>query len=125
MYDYGLTPSEVDELVAELITENYLNEERFAVQFAGGHFRIKRWGKVRIRRELELRKVSPYNIRVGLASIDGDDYEATIRRLIEQKGRELTSVKHPALRQKKLVQYLLQKGYELDLVLSLLGKPTA
>ncbi len=41
----GLNPSQVDELLAYLITEGFLNEERFAKAFAGGKFRIKKWGR--------------------------------------------------------------------------------
>ena len=120
LYEYGLNPAEVDEIVSELIAENYLNEARFASQYAGGHFRVKKWGRVRIRKELELRKVSPYNIKAALAEIEDTDYEATASRLIDTKRRELGTKGHPAVRKQKVVSYMLQKGYEMEVVLRLM-----
>ena len=120
LYEYGLNPTEVDEIVSELIAENYLNEARFASQYAGGHFRVKKWGRVRIRKELELRKVSPYNIKAALAEIEDTDYEATASRLIDTKRRELGTKGHPAVRKQKVISYMLQKGYEMEVVLRLM-----
>src|ERR1700744_6284152 len=62
LYSIGLRKNDVEELMATLVEENYLNEERFAVQFAGGRFRIKHWGKVKIKFELKKKQVSDYCI---------------------------------------------------------------
>ncbi len=51
LYELGMTMDEVEEIMSDLIAENFLNEERFALQFAGGHFRIKGWGKVKIQHQ--------------------------------------------------------------------------
>ena len=66
LYELGMTMDEVEEIMSDLITENFLNEERFATQFAGGHFRIKGWGRVKIQHALEQKRVSKYNIKLGL-----------------------------------------------------------
>src|ERR1700748_907813 len=66
LYSLGLRKPQVEAALATLIEENYLNEERFAIQFAGGHFRLKQWGKVRIRYQLKQKKVSEYCIRTAL-----------------------------------------------------------
>src|SRR6201996_2709269 len=75
LYSFGLRKPQVEAALATLIEESYLNEERFAIQYAGGHFRLKSWGKVKIRYELQQRKVSEYCIKKALAAIDGEDYE--------------------------------------------------
>src|SRR5260370_41440437 len=62
LFEYGLRPGEVDEILSHLIIEGFLNEERYAKAFAGGKFRIMKWGKIKIQRELELAGVSPRNI---------------------------------------------------------------
>src|SRR6201985_2955999 len=77
LYSYGLRKPEVEAALATLIEENYLNEERFAIQFAGGHFRLKKWGRIRIRYQLKLRHVSDYCIKKALASIDDEEYDRT------------------------------------------------
>jgi len=116
LYSFGLRSKEVEELIARLIEENYLNEERFAVQFAGGRFRMKYWGRVKIRYELKQRQVGEYNIKKALAAIPEEDYEKTLDRLAERRWEDLQEEGDPFVRRRKLQDYLLQKGYEGDLV---------
>jgi regulatory protein len=115
LYDYGLNTTDVDKVTAHLIAENYLNEERFAVAFAGGKFRVKDWGKVKIKYELKGRQVSDYCIRKALAQIDLDDYENKLHKLAEKKW-ESTKTTNVWDKMAKTTTYLMQKGYESDLV---------
>src|SRR6185295_6820819 len=75
LYGFGLRKNDVEEALSRLIEDNYLNEERFAIQFAGGRFRLKHWGKVRIRYELKQKQVGEYCIKKALAAIREDDYD--------------------------------------------------
>lgn len=111
LYGMGLYKSQVEPLLSILIEENYLNEERFATQFAGGRFRIKNWGKTKIKYELQLKKVSTANIKLALSQINEDDYLATAQKLAAKKWALLQ--KEPVhQRIYKTQQYLLQKGFE-------------
>ncbi len=67
LYQYGLYKNQVEETLAWLITEGYLNEERFAKTFAGGKFRVKKWGKLKIEQALKQKQLSSYCIRKGMA----------------------------------------------------------
>jgi regulatory protein len=116
LYSFGLRKKDVETALATLIEENYLNEERFAIQFAGGHFRLKEWGRVKIRYELRQRQVSEYCIKKALASIDEEDYEQTLGRLAARKWEILEDEGNAYVRKRKLQDYLLQKGYEPDSV---------
>ena len=116
LYSFGLRKKDVEAALATLIEENYLNEERFALQFAGGHFRLKSWGRVKIRYELKQRQISEYCIKKALAAIDEEDYEKTLSRLAEKKWETLNDETNIFSRKKKLQDYLMQKGYESDLV---------
>src|SRR5690554_6135750 len=62
LYSYGLSSSEVERLITFLILEGFLNEERFAKSFVRGKFRLKRWGRLRIRKELRNRMIKDYCI---------------------------------------------------------------
>lgn len=119
LYSFGLHKKEVDQLLSTLIEENYLNEERFAIHFAGGKFRIKQWGRVRIKYELKKKQVSEYCIRKALATIDVGDYRKTLKKLSDTKAKTLTNEKNPITRKKKLQHYLLQKGFEKDLIIQI------
>jgi regulatory protein len=115
LYGYGLYGRDVDQLMATLIEGNYLNEERFALAFAGGRFRLKHWGKIKIRHELQARRVSSYNIQAALRSIPETDYEAQLQQLARKK---MESLKSGSAMEKhaKTYQYLLQKGFESALI---------
>src|SRR3954470_11095456 len=72
LFEFGLYQSEVDEILTGLITDGFLNEERFAKAFAGGKFRMKKWGRIKITHELEARNISKNCIRTGLLEIDDE-----------------------------------------------------
>lgn len=116
LYDLGVWKKEHDEIVAALIEENYLNEERFARSFAGGHFRTKQWGKNKIVQALKQKGVSPYCIKTGLKEIDEDDYEQTLQKLFNQKWDSLKGISNRFVKMKKTTDYLLQKGFESHLI---------
>lgn len=110
-----MIPDAIDIITVHLIQNNYLNEERFAKTFARGKFRIKKWGKNRIVRELKFRKVSEYAIRVALKEIDLDEYFETLTQLTEKR---IAQVKETNLykKKKKVADYLLYRGWESNLV---------
>jgi regulatory protein len=116
LYGYGLHKNDVEDLMAELITENYLNEERFAIQFAGGKFRIKQWGRNKIKQGLKDKRVSDYCIKQAMKQIDDDAYIKTLNKLAELKLKTLKGEKNIYIKKRKLQDHLLQKGYEFDLV---------
>jgi regulatory protein len=116
LYSFGLNKSEVEEIISMLITENYLNEERFAIHYAGGKFRMKQWGKNKIKQSLKLKQVSDYCIRKALKEIDDSAYKKTFQKLVEQKLKTLRSEKNIFIKKRKLQDFLLMKGYESEMV---------
>lgn len=122
LYSFGLYRKDVDEIIAGLIGENYLNEERFAIQYAGGKFRIKHWGKNKIKQALKLKQVSDYCIKKALKEIEYDDYLKAFEKLVEQKMQTLSSEKNIFVKKRKLQDHLLQKGYESDLIYNEVAK---
>ena len=121
LYSFGLRKAEVEQLISRLIEENYLNEERFAQLFAGGYFRQKKWGINKIVYALRQKKVSEYNIKKGLKEIDREAYEAVAEKLVANKWASLKSEQY-INRQAKTMAYLLQKGYESELIQRLIQK---
>lgn len=116
LYSFGLFKKQVEEIIAQLIEENYLNEERYAIQFAGGKFRMKQWGRVKIKYALKQKQVSDYCIKKALKQIAENEYNRTLHKLAQQKLKALANEKKVLHKKRKLYQYLLQKGYENDLV---------
>ncbi|NEV92949.1 RecX family transcriptional regulator [Psychroflexus sp. YR1-1] len=102
-------------IITRLIEEDFLNEERFARSYARGKFRIKKYGRLRITRELKAKNISAYNLKAGLSEIEEEEYLTTLRDLAEQK---LNSLKEqdPYKKRQKLYQHLAYKGYETELI---------
>ncbi|HET8808812.1 MAG TPA: regulatory protein RecX [Flavobacteriaceae bacterium] len=110
-----MIPEAKAQIINKLLQEDFLNEERFAKSFARGKFRIKKWGKIRILRELKQRDISKYNITSAMEEIDENEY---LKTLDETARKKLTLIpdKNPAKRKKKLADHLFYKGYESPLV---------
>lgn len=121
LLQYGLSSTEVEQIVAVLISENFVNEERFAMAFAGGKFRIKRWGRNKIRMELKKHQVSDYSINKALKAIAGDDYEEVLKQVVEKK---LAALKSNDRRKNfySVLSYAVSRGFEGDLVTDLLNQ---
>lgn len=116
--DLGMFGDWADEIIAQLITDNFLNEERFAVSYARGKFRMKSWGKIRIRQELKMRQISDYSIKKAMQAIDTEGgYEETLRRLIQSKSKDYEGDTQSI---QKLAAYALRKGFESELVWTVL-----
>jgi regulatory protein len=111
---------ELEEAIASLIADNFLNEERFARSYTRGKFRIKQWGRRKIVAELKKKKVSDYCIKKGLQEIDEHEYGNTLKSLSEKKVAELKSEKNIWIRKQKVQRYLIQKGYEPDMISEIL-----
>ncbi len=119
LYEWGLYSNDVENIIANLITDNFLNEERFAKTYAGGKFRIKKWGRVKIKIELKKRKISDYCIRKAMQEIPDKDYTHTLEQLIAKKSKEVKD-KKPEVRNYKIAQYAISRGFEGDLVWDIL-----
>jgi len=120
LFSLGIWKKDQDEVVSALIEEGYLNEERFAMAFAGGKWRIKRWGKGKIKYELKLRGVSDYCIRKAMKEIDDTDYKTNLQKLAKKKYDSLKGLQ-PALRKRKTISYMVGRGFEAELVNQAIG----
>ena len=112
---WGLIQEAIDLLIIELVQFNFLNEERYARSFARGKFRIKKWGKLKIRMALKKRDVNFKCIDLAMLEIDDKTYLITLKELLQKKNdilKETNSYK----RKIKLIRYLMNRGYEYDLI---------
>lgn len=115
LYEMGLRTNDVDEIIVHLITEGFLNEERFAKAYVGGKFRMKNWGRIKIIHSLEGKGISPNCIKAGLSEIDEQDYSNTLQKILckkmeESKGSTIYE------RRNNVAKYAIQKGFEPELV---------
>jgi regulatory protein len=124
LYSLGVWKKQHDEIIAALIEENYLNEERFAIAYAGGKWRVKQWGRVKIRYELKQKQVSEYCIKKALKQISDEEYAAVLSKLAKEKYASLKGGQYQ-VRKKKTIDYLVGRGFENELVRGLLADTSA
>ena len=112
---WGLIQEAIDLLIIELIEFNFLNEERYARSFARGKFRIKKWGKLKIRMALKKREVYFKCIDLAMLEIDDKTYLNTLKELLQKKN-DILKETNLYKRKMKLINYLVNRGYEYDLI---------
>ena len=112
---FNIIPEGVDQIISNLIRENFLNETRFCESFVRGKFKIKNWGKIRIINELKRRNISTYNINQGLKEIDELEYLKKFEEIFNKKLSSLEKLT-PVLKKKKILSYLLYRGWESSLI---------
>ncbi|MBC7861693.1 MAG: RecX family transcriptional regulator, partial [Bacteroidia bacterium] len=120
LYELGLWTDAVEDIISTLISENYINEERFAKAYAGGKFRIKKWGRLKIKMGLKQKRISDYSIKMGMKEIKEELYLENLTKILESKNKTLRSEKNAIAKKYKLVKFAQSKGYETDLVLEVL-----
>ena len=116
LWEMGMIPDAADLIINHLLQQNFLNETRFAQAFARGKFRTKKWGKTRILRELKMRDISEFNLKIALKEIPEDEYMATFHALAEKRFAQVASEKNIQKKKKKIADYLLYRGWESHLV---------
>ncbi|WP_184541928.1 regulatory protein RecX [Mucilaginibacter sp. FT3.2] len=115
LYDWGLWPDAIEQIISELIQSNFLNEDRFAKAYTKGKFSQKAWGRIKIKQGLKLKRVPDVLIKKALLTIDLDDYLAALTRLLDKKAGSIIE-KNAFKRRYKLQQYAMGRGYEADLI---------
>ncbi len=114
--DMRMIPEAIEVIKLHLLKHNFLNETRFAQAFTRGKFNQKKWGKLRIKRELSYRDISKYNIELGLKEICEEKYLNTFNDLAQKRFEQLSSESNPQKKRRKIADYLLYRGWESFLV---------
>ena len=115
LYEWGLWPDAIENIIVNLIGGNFLNEERFAKAYVQGKFKQKNWGRIKIKQGLKLKKIPDALLKKALATIDADEYIATLVKVLQKKAA-LLKEKDPYKRRYKLQQYAVGRGFEGDMV---------
>lgn len=114
MLKIGFSKNLINKVLEILENDNFYNEKRFALAYALGKFRNNKWGKTKIRYELESHLVCSEVLDYSLNQIDNDEYVDCINSLLEKKYQALSEEDN--LKYEKLVRYAISKGFEIELV---------
>ncbi len=117
--DWAVQKKLVPSIIDQLQKEGYIDEERYAKVFAGSKFRLNKWGRQKIEFELWLKRIPEELIHKGLEEIDDDEYQKVLKDLILKKQKEIKPDKDSNVRE-KIISFVHNKGYEMELILSTL-----
>jgi len=124
LYEFKLTTDTINALIIQLISENFLNEERFARAYVGGKFRIKKWGKNKIHMGLKAKQVTENCIKLAMQEISDEDYLKTLKELAGKELLKLNKTDNEFIVKRKTADYLIRKGYESSLIWDVLSEKT-
>jgi len=120
LYEWGLHQNDVEPIISTLIEENFLNEERFAKAYALGKFRMKGWGKIKIKQHLKSKRVSDPLIRIALREIQPEEYAEKLEQTLNKRLKKPISLLS-FIEKSKLRAFLLSKGFEQDIINQILS----
>lgn len=117
LLDLEIYGADLEDIIVDLIQDDFLNEERFARSYARGKFRMKKWGRVKIKQELKFRRISAYCLKKAMLEIDEEDYINALVHLIEKKKKQYEEKEKNLFKLKgKIATYIIGRGYESPLV---------
>lgn len=122
LIDLSFSGEDLEEAISLMISENFLNEERFARSYCSGKFRQNHWGKVKIICQLKHKEVSEYCIKKGLAEITDEEYSQIFNELFLKKWTSLKSEKNLWIKKRKTLDFLMAKGFEREMIYGKLKK---
>ena len=115
LFGLGLSKKDHNELLEELVKENCVSDEKFAVAFVRGRFKMKQWGRRKIQKGLKEKRVSEEIAQRALGEINEKEYITMLNKLARERYASLRHEQY-LVRKKKTMDYLMQKGYEVDLI---------
>ncbi len=115
MKELRIDPEWQDEILLSLIQHQFLNEERYARSVVRGKFNQKQWGRNKIKQFLIIHGIKDNLIKMAMDEINEEQYRKTLNSLIEKKRKDYRFTLQ-SVNQTKLFNYLIQKGYEPNLI---------
>lgn len=116
LFSWGLSSDQIDQLLAYLIENKFLDEGRFAESYVSGKLRIKHWGRIKIKQGLRLKQIPENIIQLAFKTIDLDEYFSILQKEIQKKQKDLSTEKDPWKKKAKVLRYAQSKGFENDLI---------
>lgn len=119
----GAPDSLIEKVIKKLENEGYIDQKRFCEAFARGKFEYNQWGRLRIKQELVLKKITLDLIEPALGLIDQNQYQLILEKIASKKLKSLKGTDEYTARGKTAV-YCINKGFEPDLVWKTVNKIT-
>ena len=111
---------ETDEIIRTLIKDSFIDDKRYAFAYVNDHYKIKKWGKNKIKANLVGKNIHQNIIELALESIEAKLYLKNLESAYKNKLKSMSKSENTIIKIEKLKRHLLSRGYELELILKII-----
>ena len=115
MRRWGLDETAQNRIIARLVKERYIDDERYARAFVNDKIRYNKWGRRKVQQALWLKHIDAEIQQHVLDEIDEKEYLDVLRPLLKQKRKTIRAASDYELNQ-KLVRFALGRGFGFDII---------
>ena len=116
---WGVTEADSRTIIARLVQERFIDEQRYAVAFVKDKFRFSGWGRIKMRYALQQKRIDGSDIDHALATLDEEQYNDRLLELLQAKSRSIRD-DDPEARRAKLFRFAASRGFEPSLIFNAL-----
>lgn len=115
MRQWGVSQEEQAQVMARLVSERYVDDERFARVFVSDKIRYNKWGRRKVEQALWLKRIDKAIASQVLDEVDDAEYVSVLRPLLKQKRRSTKAASEYELTM-KLIKFALSRGFTMDII---------
>ena len=116
---WGLSEEEAALVLEQLVSEKYIDDERFARAYVKDKFRFNHWGKQKIAHMLRAKKINSGIVELAFEEIDEESYSDELKKLLSVKLKS-TKGKDKYDLQNKLIRFAMGRGFESEIIYKVL-----
>lgn len=118
---WELEEEDAELVLEQLKEEKYIDDERYARSYVRDKFKFNKWGKVKIAYLLRGDRISAEIVELALQEIEEEAYRESLFNLLYEKNKSVKAVNQYD-RKAKLIRFAQSRGFEMDLIYSVLDK---
>jgi regulatory protein len=115
MRRWELPEEEQARVMQRLVTERYVDDERYARAFVKDKVRYNKWGRRKVEQALWQKRIDEDIRQRVLDEVDDDEYLSVLKPLLQQKRRTTKASSDYELNQ-KLVRFAISRGFTYDII---------
>lgn len=113
---WGVSAGSADAIVAHLVKEKFIDEQRYAIAFVRDKYRFNQWGRIKIAQALRMKRLSATCISTAMEEMDEAEYQSILLSLLERKWMSVKG-RNDYERKGKVIRFAVSRGYEMDEIL--------
>ena len=115
MRRWELTEEAQARVMQRLVSERYVDDERYARAFVKDKVRYNKWGRRKVEQALWQKHIDEFVRQQVLDEVDDDEYISILRPMLQQK-RKSTKASSDYELNGKLIKFAMSRGFTMDII---------